>query len=245
MKNAILNNRLANLQEASSLQEADAELSQIMNDLGYDKFSYNYYLKQYNGVDTLLHVLCTEQSQAWQAHYSARNYEQIDPIHNSMRKSVIPVSWKLEDELSKCEDDQRQFFLEAMEFGLRGGFAVPLHSVQGEFANLVVQDVAIVNHIKKQPEIEYTLHLAAHYYHARIMALLVQARSTNPDVSLTNRETECLNLTAQHKTAKEIARILDITPRTVSFHIENIIKKLLVKNKYQAVMIATQNGLLD
>jgi LuxR family transcriptional activator of conjugal transfer of Ti plasmids len=245
MKNALFNNRLATLLEASSLQEADAALSQIMKDVGYDKFSYNYYSKQFNSADTVLHVLCTAQSQAWQTHYSARRYEQIDPIHSNMRKSVIPISWKVEDELANCENDHKQFFLEAMEFGLRGGFAVPIHSAQGEFANLVVQDFAILDHIKKNPEVEYTLHLAAHYYHARVMALLVQSRSPNTDVSLTVRETECLNLTAQHKTAKEIARILNITPRTVSFHIENIIRKLLVKNKHQAVMIATRNGLLD
>lgn len=245
MKKVLFNNRLNALLESSSLGEADNALCRILNETGCDKFSYNYYPKHFHGSETLLHVFCTEQSHDWQAHYRERHYEKIDPIHNQMRKSLIPMSWKLEDELPKYGHDQKKLFLEAIEFGLRGGFAVPIHSAQSEFANLVVQDVAIVDQIKKHPEIEYTLHAAAHYYHARVSYFLEKSRSANVDVFLTARETECLRLTAQHKSAKEIASILHISPRTVSFHIENTIKKLEAKNKYQAVMKAIQCGLLS
>lgn len=245
MKNVVLRNRLDALLESTTPEEADNALRQVMLDVGYDHFSYNYYPKQLDSAKPLLHVLCAEQTQDWQAHYCAKKYEQIDPIHHHMRKSLIPVSWKLEDELPKYGDNQNHFFLDAMEFGLRGGFAIPIHSAGGQFANLVIQDVSILNQIRKHPEMECTLYLAAHYYHARISHFLENAALPNKPITLTTRELECLRLTAQHKSAKEIAQILHITPRTVGFHIENAIKKLHAINKYQAVQKATQYGLLS
>ncbi len=236
--------KISNLLKTNSLQEADSELQQIMADLGFNKFSYNNYHKDFTQTEIVTHSLCTEQSQHWQEHYRTRKYEQIDPIHNHMRKSHIPISWKLENELPKYGKNQKQLFLEAMDFGLQGGFAVPIHSGQGQFANLVVQDIAILNHIQRHPDIEYTLHLIAHYYHARVRCFLAETTTTHAQLFLTTREIECLTLTSEYKTAKEIARILNITPRTVSFHLENTLKKLGAANKHQAVILATQQGLL-
>ena len=238
MKKITRNDQLETLLTSPTLAETDKNLCTIMHGIGYDQFSYNYYPKT---TDQWLHTLCTEQSQDWQAHYSAKHYEKIDCVHNRMRKSLLPVKWKLEDELKQCSNEQRELFQEAMAFGLRGGFAIPIHSANGGFANLVVQDSSILDEIKKHPDIEHNLYLTAHYYHSRVCAFL---ETSHNKISLTTRETECLRLTSQHKSAKEIARILNISPRTVSFHIENVIKKFQVNNKYQAVMIATQNNLL-
>lgn len=44
--------------------------------------------------------------------------------------------------------------------------------------------------------------------------------------ALSQRETQCLLMVADGKTSKEIARLLDISLRTVEFHIQNARKKL-------------------
>jgi len=44
--------------------------------------------------------------------------------------------------------------------------------------------------------------------------------------TLSHRETQCLLMVAEGKTSKEIARVLDISLRTVEFHIQNARKKL-------------------
>ncbi len=232
------------LHELETLSAADSALSQIMANLDCGKFSYNYYPTDFQQTGKASHILCTEQVQGWQEHYSAHHYDQIDPIFNRMRKSHLPLSWKLEDEISHYDKNQKQFFSDAIEFGFRGGFAVPIHAPQGEFANLVVQDVAILKRIKQDSEIEHALQLVAYRYHAQVNHLIEKENARNIHKKLTLRETECLRLTAQHKTAKEIARILKITARTVGFHIENAIHKLGVENKYQAVSRATQCGFL-
>jgi len=63
--------------------------------------------------------------------------------------------------------------------------------------------------------------------------------------SLTERETEVLNLLAKGRTNKEIAEILVITERTVKFHVSAILTKLGASNRTEAVTIAAQQHLVD
>jgi len=53
---------------------------------------------------------------------------------------------------------------------------------------------------------------------------------------LSPRETQCLLLVAEGQTSKEIARALDITLRTVEFHIHNAMGKLGVTKRGQAAL---------
>jgi len=66
-----------------------------------------------------------------------------------------------------------------------------------------------------------------------------------PAESLTERETEVLDLLSQGKTNKDIASALFITERTVKFHISAILGKLGASNRTEAVRIAAQMGLVD
>lgn len=66
------------------------------------------------------------------------------------------------------------------------------------------------------------------------------ARTQAP--SLSRREIEVLKLSADGKTAYEIARILNLSERTVNFHVHRAIEKLGVNNKMAAVMVAVRSG---
>jgi DNA-binding CsgD family transcriptional regulator len=48
---------------------------------------------------------------------------------------------------------------------------------------------------------------------------------------LTQREREIAQLVAHHKTNKEIARLLEISARTVSTHLSNVFQKLGVDSR--------------
>ena len=52
---------------------------------------------------------------------------------------------------------------------------------------------------------------------------------------LTKREKEVLELLAKGFTRNEIANKLFVSPETIKKHLQNIYKKLKVKNKMQAV----------
>lgn len=61
---------------------------------------------------------------------------------------------------------------------------------------------------------------------------------------LTNREMEILTLMGEGKANKEIADELFITIKTVKTHVSNILSKLEVQDRTQAVIYAFKNGII-
>jgi DNA-binding NarL/FixJ family response regulator len=82
---------------------------------------------------------------------------------------------------------------------------------------------------------------------ARMMQLLDRQhpeRDSGYD-GLTSREMETLILVAKGLVAKEIARTLDISEKTVRNHISNIYRKLGIYDRSQLVIYAMKKGLVD
>jgi two-component system, NarL family, response regulator LiaR len=65
----------------------------------------------------------------------------------------------------------------------------------------------------------------------------------NPE-KLTERETEILKRVARGQANKEIARGLFVEERTVKSHVTSILRKLGVKSRTQAALLAVRNGLV-
>lgn len=72
-------------------------------------------------------------------------------------------------------------------------------------------------------------------------------RTRRPErpAGLTTREVEILRLVARGLLNKEIARRLEITPKTVSNHVEHIYAKIGVSSRAAAGLFATEHGLLS
>ena len=66
-----------------------------------------------------------------------------------------------------------------------------------------------------------------------------------PAQSLTQREIELLRLVAEGMSNKAIAQTLSISENTVKYHVKNILRKLGVQNRTEAVTQAIRAGLLD
>ncbi|MEX1031708.1 MAG: response regulator transcription factor [Paenibacillaceae bacterium] len=62
---------------------------------------------------------------------------------------------------------------------------------------------------------------------------------------LTNREREVFELLVQDKTTKDIAQLLFISEKTVRNHISNVMQKLNVKGRSQAVVELIRLGELQ
>ena len=68
---------------------------------------------------------------------------------------------------------------------------------------------------------------------------------TPPEDDLSPRELEVLRVAATGRTNKEIARDLDISPRTVQVHLANIFSKLGVGSRTEAVLFGIKRGWID
>lgn len=66
----------------------------------------------------------------------------------------------------------------------------------------------------------------------------------HPVTDLTDREREVLSHLAQGFSTRDIARLLSISPATVRNHIRNILQKLQVHSRLEAVVYAFEHGLV-
>jgi DNA-binding NarL/FixJ family response regulator len=61
---------------------------------------------------------------------------------------------------------------------------------------------------------------------------------------LSERELEILQMVASGKSNRAVAEQLSISENTVKYHLKNILQKLGVSNRTEAVTLAMQKGLL-
>ena len=84
----------------------------------------------------------------------------------------------------------------------------------------------------------------------RLLAQVAREREAQRDAlkllnDLTEREREILQLLAEGKRNDDIAKQLYISPQTVQTHVRNILGKLRVHSKLEAVSFAVKNGALQ
>lgn len=65
-----------------------------------------------------------------------------------------------------------------------------------------------------------------------------------PREALSLRELEVCQWAAEGKQVSDIAQILGITPRTVTFHLNCVVEKLGASSKNQAISLALKQGLV-
>ena len=85
-----------------------------------------------------------------------------------------------------------------------------------------------------------SVHSSEHLLRIADQEMLRDATVLEAALSLTKREAEVLMWVAHGKTNKEIGEILDLSPRTVNKHLEQIYPKIYVDNRAGATSIAIQ-----
>jgi LuxR family quorum-sensing transcriptional regulator LasR len=135
---------------------------------------------------------------------------------------------------------------DAWENGIRRGLTVPIHGPQGEVGVLSLNSDLSDNEFYRASDAhQYDIQVIAHYFHDAALSRLRRQVEIPKPIALTDREAEILKWTVEGKTAWEIGSILNISERTVNFHIQNVMEKFGVHNKTQAAAKAVGMGLLS
>lgn len=229
------------LQKAADTDAFSRAMAGIADALGFTKFGYLGLPRP----APHLPVYVTNYPLEWVSHYASRRYQDIDPVVVRAHAGLLPFIWEGANPGVHASDEQRRMFGEAGEFGINGGFAVPIHDTQG--------GVAVVSFSTDQkPQVlrrtvqehRDILHLASIYFHAHARQKLEQVVvPERPHLSA--REIACLQWVVRGKSTWDIGEILTISRRTVVFHLENAKRKLNAVTLPQAVSIALQNRLIE
>lgn len=178
----------------------------------------------------------------WHERYLERQYLDGDPVIKRLRSSNQPFAWhEIEVDRSK---DRNAFTImnEATEFDLRAGFNIPIHSLKGQLATVVLAGERFELAWEDRPAVL----LIAIYAHDKMREIMgVRPLHPNQQRPLTPREIEVLKWTAEGKTSQDIADILSVSLPTVQSHITNLCRKLDVVTRAQATARAVRWGILS
>ncbi len=98
--------------------------------------------------------------------------------------------------------------------------------------------------VKQEKRTEAILHLLTPHLHLTLSHIFNNTRPETRAV-LSEREKEVINWLKRGKSSWDISVILGISERTVNYHVYNIMEKLNVTNRPQAVAVAIHLGLVD
>lgn len=237
----ILIERLESLEHLRSMIEARDEMFKIATVFGLKNLSYGV-INLPPEINNDRAVVITTYSFEWHKCYFDNSYIDIDPVVKVAASGVSPVNWR---SISRKSPAVREFFENAQKFGVGSqGLTLPIRGRLGEVALFSVtsdeRDETWDAFVKAN--VSYLLIFAWNFHNS---VLRILGASTPSPIALSHREATCLRMKALGRTDNEIAGILGITKRTVSFHIESARSRLNAVNGVHAVAKALSLGLIS
>ncbi|KTD69126.1 MULTISPECIES: helix-turn-helix transcriptional regulator [Legionella] len=233
------------LVQARSLAECDLTLSDYLSKRGITTFSFTYYAYHPNSANHLKYDMCSANFKSWHQHYLEEQYQNIDSTLSFVYNNHLPIYWNLKQQLAQAtSESERAMRKDSIAFGSEAGLSIPIHGPHNNFAILLLVQMQNQQCNLQDTSAQYEFFVAAHLYYHYIQTHLLEQVSEKEAFHLTQREIQCLLLIAEQHSVKEISQRLEISERTVNFHIQKINKKLGTKNKYQSLAKALEYQLL-
>jgi DNA-binding CsgD family transcriptional regulator len=228
--------------KATSLDILGREVRRVTRHLGFEHFLYGvrYVPPEGDACQFILSGYPTE----WMKRYQAEGYADIDPIIAHAYRNSTPLLWRE----NTFDNPERQQFMEvARSYGLGSGLSVPIGSLANETALVSIANPEInADALAHSVQLAGTLFVMSSYMHEAVRRLVFATtpESSDPPV-LTPREQECMRWWAAGKTAVQISDIMNISLPGVHFHMQNLRRKLGVRNKHQAIARAILQGIVN
>tara|TARA_R110000868_G_scaffold218576_2_gene469224 strand:- start:148058 stop:148795 length:738 start_codon:yes stop_codon:yes gene_type:complete len=188
-------------------------------------------------------VIVHNYPKKWVKYYVENNFTDVDPVMTYGSKLVTPFQWSHLTKGIELSKDTLEFNSLASDFGMRDGLAIPLLGANGRISMLsLVADVkntalsAMLNQNRDQ------IMALSFAFHSIAKDFIKDGHLIINKIKLTSRESECLLWTAKGKSSWEVGMILNISERTVVFHINNAKNKFNVTSKYHLIVKAILEG---
>lgn len=235
-------NLFESLLTCSSVEELHANTTTIAREMGFEHFLYGVQVN--TSLTRPYRFILSCYPEEWRKHYDAEGYANIDPTVSHCARTAIPIIWKNEIFKGRKEARVRS---EAKDCGLVSGASFSVHGGRGESAML---SLATSRESREaQNDIVAMMgqaQLLTCYLHEAVQRIVLSKGAVPlKKINLTDREKECLLWAAEGKTGWEIANIVNISERTVTFHLQNAAQKLGVVNRRQAISRALSMGLIE
>ncbi|WP_349921308.1 LuxR family transcriptional regulator [Aeromonas veronii] len=179
--------------------------------------------------------------QAWVDAYTQANFFAIDPVVQRGMVQSTPILWADLMKEGVCDAQSLSVMTLAREAGLCDGITFPWHGANGHVGLLSLITTAPRTESQWLADVPSLTWLSMHIFEAVARVCLV---GISPHDALSLRELEVCRWAAEGKQTSDIAQILGITPRTVTFHLNNVVTKLGANSKCQAISWALKQGVV-
>jgi len=171
-------------------------------------------------------------------------YTTENPLIKCCSSLITPISWD-EEQAAEYVNISREVYSAAFCMGITDGISLPIHSQLG--------GSAVFNVIHKRSSLDLPqetidlpeLYLLAVHIHQAIKRFLTYEKCEVGVAKISKREKECLLWSAEGLKTTAIAYELDIKETTVTFHIQNAMRKLAANNRQQAIARAISLGVIN
>ncbi|HJV97104.1 MAG TPA: LuxR family transcriptional regulator [Albitalea sp.] len=237
----ISRNVLLDLLEAKTVADLFCKAKAVSCQLGFEHFIYG--VRLHLGVGDEHEFVLSGYPSSWRQLYERENYVASDPTVAHCLSSNLPLVWSEQYFLTK---GAAALMEDARQYGLRSGVTMPVHSSNLQTGLLSLAREACADPLDDDMELIAQSQLFATFLHEGAHKLLQRKERLHQTACrLTPREKECLTWAAAGKSSWEISKIVALSERTVNFHIGNIIQKLDVASRSQAVAKALAGGLIQ
>ena len=219
----------------------------IVKDLGFESFVYGMSLARAHKRDEHFYVWGTV-SPEWLREYDQQSYIEIDPrVCYGWEKLPPPLVW---DASLNADDPKVQRFLaRAAEHGIGSGLAVYLRDNRSK---IMVALSSPERHLSEARKAAICSVIGPVMYFASIFHWVFVKGAIERGIPpaqlgrpLSDREISCLQFAAHGMTSRDIGVKLGIAQRTANFHFANIISKMGVLNRHEAISTAMSHGLIN
>ena len=231
---------MASLLEAADETDLASQLKKVTEDMGFAQFSLGLEIKR--PILGLVQHMTSGYSPAWQRVYRERNYAAIDPTVQHCRTHDVPLIW------TENLGGQRasEFWAQARSHGITHGLSVPVHGRAGLFSVInLARDTPLHPHTKEASRILNRARVLASCTHVALLRVVAPALLKQGGPSLSPRETECMRWVVHGKTSSVIADKLCLAEATVTYHLNNAMRKLGAANRAHAIALSVALGLVD
>ncbi|RWA75253.1 MAG: LuxR family transcriptional regulator [Mesorhizobium sp.] len=212
-------------------------LKKFVVDCGFERYAYLHPGPTGAGVSS-------DYPPEWRETYFRNRYSSIDPVVTRAKRLKAPFSWSTEDLHPRRRSlEERRFFAEATDFGIRSGLTIPLQVSFGTVAMLTLASARPFTEISSLHD-AHRAATAVAFVHIKL-SMLGDLHIEETETRLTAQEAKCLTWSSLGKYMPEIAAILGIEHRTVQYHLDNVREKLGAINLPHAVRIALLRKLLN
>ena len=244
----LLDERLRRLVETAEAGESlEPVMSEIVKSFGFDSFLYAMSTASRPDRDSKSYCW-TNLPKEWVLAYEANSYIEVDPRITETADRTTPFVWDSATLMSKPR--LRKFLNHAAQYGIRSGVACAFCDVSrarmGFMFNSSISPVS-PERMDAIRGLLGTMMLFSANLHDIFMTsfVLKGVPPLSKGLPLSPRERQCLSMAAKGLTSSDIGMKLGITERTVNFHFSNLLSKLDVLNRHEAIAKAVSIGAIN